>query len=600
MTPLPSAIGHLPSPPFPVSAAPCPKSRQGRQTILSQHLETLADMPGAMPKLRDLVLQFAIRGSLVPQDPKDEPAIELASRALSAAKQIAEEHNLKLPTPEFPVADRDKAFPLPKGWTWAKLGNLCVKLGAGSTPLGGKRVYQRSGVKFLRSQNVWDDGLHLDDVAFISPTVHQDMESTCVQPGDVLLNITGASIGRSALVPDDFDEANVSQHVSIVRLADKALRHFIHLCIVAPDFQSRIMQVQVGVSREGLSMARLKEFVIALPPLAEQRRIVTKVEELLALCRELEARQLTARERRTRLVHSALDHLTAAKDEQDFRKQASFTLHNSSLILDSVPSLRQAILALAVEGRLVLQNPADEPANKLLVAIAAEKQRFLSDRHSGKAKPPQGDATADISHYACPPGGWIWTTLGQVSLRIHYGYTASADHASRDVRLLRITDIQNNQVDWNSVPGCAINEAEVAKYRLTAGDILIARTGGTIGKTFLVETEPPKAVFASYLIRVIPSELVSVRFLKSFLESPLYWKQLRAKSAGTGQPNVNGEALSGLAMALPPLAEQQRIVAKVDELMRWCDELEAQLTAAQTTAAHLLDATLDRAHQGEL
>jgi type I restriction enzyme S subunit len=175
---------------------------------------------------------------------------------------------------------------------------------------------------------------------------------------------------------------------------------------------------------------------------------------------------------------------------------------------DAVPTLRALVLALAVEGRLVPQSPKDEPASKLLAAIAAEKQRFVSERHSGRAT-PRGYNIAGISDHARPPGGWVWTTLGQVSLRIHYGYTASADHASRDIRLLRITDIQDNQVDWNSVPGCAIDGSDVAKYQLAAGDILIARTGGTIGKTFLVETEPPRAVFASYLIRVIPSKLVS-------------------------------------------------------------------------------------------
>ena len=133
--------------------------------------------------------------------------------------------------------------------------------------------------------------------------------------------------------------------------------------------------------------------------------------------------------------------------------------------------------------------------------------------------------------------------------------------------MLRITDIQNNRVDWPSVPGCQIESDEAEKYLLSANDILIARTGGTIGKSFIVPDAPVKSVFASYLIRVTPPQSMAARYLKTSLESPLYWSQLRQMSAGTGQPNVNGQALGRLEIPLPPLAEQKRIVAKVDELL---------------------------------
>jgi type I restriction enzyme S subunit len=160
--------------------------------------------------------------------------------------------------------------------------------------------------------------------------------------------------------------------------------------------------------------------------------------------------------------------------------------------------------------------------------------------------------------------------------------------------MLRITDIQDNQVNWSTVPGCQIDEIEFSKYELHQNDILIARTGGTIGKTFLVEDLPIKAVFASYLIRVVPSPLLSARFLKLFLESPFYWDQIRANSAGTGQPNVNGVALSNLKLTLPPIEEQHRIVAKVDQLMSLCDKLEARQQKKRESRARLNSAALER------
>ena len=173
------------------------------------------------------------------------------------------------------------------------------------------------------------------------------MSGTWVQPGDILLNITGASIGRSAIVPDDFDEANVSQHVAIVRLAEKELRQFLHLVVIAPDFQQRIMDVQVGVSREGLSMSRLKEFVIAVPPLAEQQRIVAKVDELMTLCDELAVQQQQQHEGANQFQRSVLHHLVAARDQATFasglqRVSEHFHwLHDSP---DSIAQLRQPMV----------------------------------------------------------------------------------------------------------------------------------------------------------------------------------------------------------------------------------------------------------------
>ncbi len=173
-----------------------------------KHFDLLADQPDAVAKMRELVLQLAVHGKVVSQNPKDESAEKLIVKVRAAKERLTKELRIKELAAELPIKDEDRNRAIPQGWAWVKLADICIKLGAGSTPLGGKQIYERSGVKFLRSQNVYNDGLRLDDVAFIPPAVHQDMSGTWVQPGDILLNITGASIGRSAIVPDDFDEAN--------------------------------------------------------------------------------------------------------------------------------------------------------------------------------------------------------------------------------------------------------------------------------------------------------------------------------------------------------------------------------------------------------
>ncbi len=170
------------------------------------------------------------------------------------------------------------------------------------------------------------------------------------------------------------------------------------------------------------------------------------------------------------------------------------------------------------------------------------------------------------------PNSWEWCRLVDITKQIHYGYTASAK-SEGNIKLLRITDIQNNSVCWNNVPFCEISEKELLNYKLSLKDILIARTGGTVGKSYIIKDICGLSVFASYLIRLIPIVNVSEDYIKLFLESSMYWKQLKAKSMGTGQPNVNGEALKSLLIPLPPYNEQIRISNKVENALLIINEL---------------------------
>ncbi|MEB3440183.1 restriction endonuclease subunit S [Pseudomonas sp. A2] len=262
---------------------------------------------------------------------------------------------------------------------------------------------------------------------------------------------------------------------------------------------------------------------------------------------------------------------------------------------NAIKKLRELILELAVRGKLVPQNPNDEPASELLKRVAEEKARLVAERNLRKQKPLEEIAEAKIP-FELPPG-WEWSQLGHISSDVQYGFTASANHQNEEPLLLRITDIQNDGVNWDTVPGCNIAPAEISDYELKDGDIVIARTGGTIGKSYLVSGLTRSAVFASYLIRIGRLDSIYSGFTKIFLGSTFYWKQLYANSTGTGQPNVNGTALKGLLIPLAPMAEQYRIVAKVDELMALCDRLEAQQADAESAHVQLVQTMLDSLSQ---
>ena len=241
--------------------------------------------------LKKSILQEAVHGKLVPQDPSDEPAEALLERIRAEKQRLIKEGKIKKDKHESVIFRRDNShyekrgsevvciddeipFDIPELWSWCRLNELCTKIGAGSTPTGGKTIYVPEGIKFIRSQNVYNDGLKLNDISYITEEINAKKKGSIVRSKDILLNITGGSIGRCAVVPDDFDIANVNQHVMIIRLVEPKMRHWIHTILISEYIQNLIMDVQVGVSREGLSATKLMNFLIPVPPISEQNRIL--------------------------------------------------------------------------------------------------------------------------------------------------------------------------------------------------------------------------------------------------------------------------------------------------------------------------------------
>ena len=253
-----------------------------------------------------------------------------------------------------------------------------------------------------------------------------------------------------------------------------------------------------------------------------------------------------------------------------------FVLENFDTIFrneKSLESLNKIILDLAIRGKLVEQNPEDESASELLKRIKEEKERLIKEKVIKKEKELPKIEKDEIPFEI--PESWEWVRLENIILKIKYGYTASAK-SEGEIKFLRITDIQNNSVDWKNVPYCDISLEEYDSYKLEERDILIARTGGTVGKTFLINniSKELKSVYASYLINIKPSIEISENYLKKYFDTTLYWELIKNKSQGTGQPNVNAPSLKSLIIPLPPLAEQQRIVEKVERLQELIKNLK--------------------------
>lgn len=250
---------------------------------IENQLVTLKEtFPG---NLRDAILQAAMLGQLTRQDDQEDSAclvdkVLKTKKRLLAEKAISRDNSCKTQTID---SAEDDLPAIPANWTWVRLGSICSKIGAGSTPAGGSKVYVKSGVKFLREQNIHNSGLVMDGLVYITDETNSSMRGSQVQAKDLLVNITGASIGRNALVPDDFDVANVNQHVLIVRLIDDRLRHYIHLCLQSPLIFNQMMDKQMG-DKPGLSATKVANFLIPVPPLPEQQRIVDRLNAILPMC----------------------------------------------------------------------------------------------------------------------------------------------------------------------------------------------------------------------------------------------------------------------------------------------------------------------------
>ena len=383
-------------------------------------------------------------------------------------------------------------------------------------------------------------------------------------------------------------------------LSDKIIRFHL-IAGIDPDFAALaltsgfsntvIEELKSGMaaSQVNISQPKLRSVPIPLPPLAEQKRIVAKVDELMALCDRLEAQQ---QERETR--HAALARASLARFA-DAPTPANLNLlfHKSYTIPPA--DLRKSILTLAVQGKLVPQDPKDEPADDLLVRIG--KQRMAIAKEQGVLPPKnipdlsQEDGPHDI------PDSWLWNRIGHIALVVDYGTSQKSDNDSSKVPVYRMGNISGGRLHDHNFKYVSASIKDLPTLYLKTDDILFNRTNSyeLVGKVGIFTGGNDTATFASYLIRIrLPSTLLFPPFFSMAMNAP-YFRQSQIEPEviqQCGQANFNGTKLSSTLVPIPPLAEQRRIVAKVDELMALVDALETQLATARSSATQLLQAAV--------
>jgi type I restriction enzyme, S subunit len=493
-----------------------------------EKFDQFADAPDAVVKMRELVLGLAASGRLLPR--KGE-------------------------------------------WETRPLKSLATKIGSGATPAGGRESYFSKGIPLIRSMNVHFRGFNRTGLVFLNDEQAEELSNVVVQSNDVLLNITGASIGRVTIAPVEMSGARVNQHVTIIRPTTELFPRFLAIFLSSPLVQRMINDTQVGATRQALTKAMIERFHIPLPPLTEQKRIAGKVDELMALCDRLEAQQQERETRSAVLARASVARFAEAPTPGNL----GFLFHKSYTI--SPADLRKSILTLAVQGKLVRQDPNDEPATELLKRVSRE----LSAEKRPRQAAPLATLPAESMQYEVPDS-WMWARFRDVAI--------IASNLVKPDAFLDFAHLAPDNVEKGNgklLPCATVRQDKVisSNHRFYPGQIVYSKIRPNLAKVVVVDFNglcsadmyPIDALIdASYLHRYMLSEPFLVQAVKA--------------ETRVAMPKINQTELNALAVPVPPLAEQRRIVAKVDRLMALVDKLETQLAASRATGEKLMEAVV--------
>ncbi len=461
----------------------------------------------------------------------------------------------------------------------------------------GRQHVDSKGHVHLRTHNISTNGkMNLNKVVRISSD-KVDAKKSSIRKGDILFNNTNSQelVGKSSLVEEDLDFA-FSNHLTRIRVNEDIYPAFLvyrFVLLLRKGFFSEICTR--WINQAAVNTKALKDLPLLYPSITKQKRIVAKVDQLMGLCDELEEREERRKEMRVRANGACLHHLTTAKDESAFSKHWRRVCDHFDLLYDipeNVQELRQTILQLAVMGKLVKQDPKDEPAKVLLEKIAQQRERLVNSGSLRKTKPCRQFSSNEVPHEI--PNSWTWTMLGEIS-EVGTGSTPSRTEP---------TFWNGGSTPWitsGSTSQSPITEgdefvtmAAVKAHRLRIyppGALLVALYGQGKTRGQVAELAIPATINqACAAICTLDGTPTIQDYLFLLLEKQ--YEEMRSFSAGGAQPNLNVQKIKEVFVPLPPLAEQRRIVAKVNQLMGSCDDLETKLNQSRSESEKLMEAVV--------
>lgn len=550
-------------------------------------------------KLRELILELAVRGKLMPQDPNDEPASELLKRIQAEKAKLIAEGKLKKEKPLSPIGEEEKFFELPLGWEWVRIGSL-GDWGAGATPLRSISSYYGGSMPWFKSGELIADFIDTAEES-VTDLALKECSLRLNQPGDVLLAMYGATIGKASILKV---AGTTNQAVCACTPNGSIFNRYLLLMLKA--MKANFVGQGAGGAQPNISREKIIATLTALPPLTEQHRIVAKVDELMALCDQLEQQHSNAQEAHETLVSQLLATLTQSQNAAEFNANwQRINAHFDVLFTTeaSIDALKQTLLQLAVMGKLVPQDPNDEPASELLKRIQVEKAKLIAEGKLKKEKP-----LAPISEDEKPfsiPKEWLWvqwielTALNDAAFkRGPFGSSLKKDmFVSSGYKVYEQYCPINDDCSFERYFVTKEKYESMKEFAVKANDFLVSCSGVTLGRITQVPENFNEGIINQALLRVrMNHEYVDSNFFKLLFRSPYFQEMIFENSTGSAIPNVKGvQELKKMAIPLVPIAEQHRIVDKADALMALCDQLKTRIQQANQQQLDIADALVAQA-----
>ena len=565
--------------------------------MMLSNLNLLATAPGGVARLRELILTLAVQGKLVPQDPADEPASRLLQKIRAEKDRLIAEGKIKKDKPLAAITDEEKPFELPHGWEWVRLGTLVDPRRTITYGVLKPGPDDKDGIPLVKTENVQFNHVLRQFNSRITPTLDEEYKRTRLLGGEVLITLVG-SIGRCAIAPPEITGANLSRSVGMVVPLDGANKQFMVYSLTALISPKFVDQNCAGTAQKVLNIGTVDAMLYPLPPLAEQSRIVARVEELMRLCDALEAKGQLEATQHAQLLSTLLGTLTASATPDELANNWQRVAQHFDLLLDrpqAIDALEQTLLQLAVRGLLVPQDPADEPASVLLQKIRAEKDRLIAEGQIKRDK-PLPPITDEEKPFELPVG-WEWVRVGDV-IELLNGYAFKSEwFKPAGVRLLRNVNISHGHVDWSApVMLDAAAAQSYEQFALRVGDIVLSLDRPIIStglKYAVIRESDLPCLLLQRVARLTVSACLSPEFLQFWLQSDLFVGTIDP-GRSNGVPHISTKQVAGLAFALPPLAEQSRIVTRVTQLRRLCADLRQRLAEREAVQARLAEALVQQ------
>jgi type I restriction enzyme S subunit len=554
---------------------------------LLDKFEVVAGAPGGGKRLRELILELAVRGNLVPQLPSEGNSSQLLVSLRAERERLFRMGKIRRGQEPSPVSTEEALFDIPSSWAWVRFGEI-GDWGAGATPNRSNARYYGGSVLWLKSGELNDGYLDTSEET-VTDLALAECSLRMNEPGDVLVAMYGATIGKVAILRV---HATTNQAICACTVFGGFYNEY--LARVLKAFRHVFVGQGEGGAQPNISKIKIVNTPLPLPPLAEQKRIVAKVDALMKLCDDLEARQAKQREVASRLSKAALDALASAEGPEELAaswQRVARSFETLSSKPESTDELRQAVLEMAVRGRLVPQNRMDQGAVELLAQIAIERQESSKGKLNALEQTVVDNLAFDI------PQSWCWTSWGALVLLTESGWSPQCESRARvgdEWGVLKVSAVSWDSFDPDANKALPQGIQPRAEHAVQAGDFLMSRanTSELVGRSVVVGVAPKNLMLSDKIVRCSFSSYVERRFVNYYNRTAVARDHYRRNASGTSDSmkNISRDVILGMPVPLPPLAEQKRIVAKVDALMTLCDALEASLRRAEDTARKLADA----------